>query len=172
MKQKGFYLYRIYYGNSIVYVGRTKQKLTDRIRGHLFSKPMHRTIHIEQVSKIEYSELQTEADMNLYEIYYILTLHPAFNVDDKTKDYPTVNLPPLEWIEFHTPLWQKWQEEVRVRDSEHQQAYERIKMISEDIRIVRSLYRTGEIDEDEMWKRFGILEKEKKQLEQKLYGIK
>ena len=65
---KGFLLYRIYYGNQIVYVGRTKQLLQSRIHGHMFCKPMHRVIDIHNVSKIEYTSLPSEADMNLYEI--------------------------------------------------------------------------------------------------------
>ena len=67
-------VYRIYYGDQIVYVGRTNQPLQDRIRGHLFAKPMHRTLNIDLVSKVEYAEFNTEADMNLYEIYYVLYL--------------------------------------------------------------------------------------------------
>ena len=74
MRAQGFLIYRIWYGNCLVYVGRTKQPLQSRIRGHLFSKPMHRTVNIEQVTKIEYAELGSEADMNLYEIYFILKL--------------------------------------------------------------------------------------------------
>lgn len=86
MRVQGFLIYRIWYGNCLVYVGRTKQPLQSRIRGHLFSKPMHSTVKIEQVTKIEYAELGSEADMNLYEIYYILRLHPPLNVDDKARD--------------------------------------------------------------------------------------
>lgn len=56
MKVQGFLVYRVWYGDTLVYVGRTKQPLQDRIRGHLFQKPMHRTIAIEQVTKIEYGE--------------------------------------------------------------------------------------------------------------------
>ena len=66
MYKKNFVLYRIYYGENIVYIGRTKQPLQDRIRGHMFKKPMQRSISIDNVSKIEYAEFQTEADMNLY----------------------------------------------------------------------------------------------------------
>ena len=100
MRVQGFLIYRIWYGNCLVYVGRTKQPLQSRIRGHLFSKPMHRTVNIEQVTKIEYAELGSEADMNLYEIYYILRLHPPLNVDDKARDDLSVTLPELEWKEF------------------------------------------------------------------------
>ena len=51
-KVQGFIVYRIWYDSHIVYVGRTKQPLQSRIRGHLFNKPMHRTIDINHVSKI------------------------------------------------------------------------------------------------------------------------
>ena len=53
---KGFILYRIWYGNCLAYVGRTKQPLQARIRGHMFAKPMHRAIDIHNVTKIEYTE--------------------------------------------------------------------------------------------------------------------
>lgn len=39
-------LYRIYYGDIIVYVGRINQPLSTRIRGHLFTRPMHRTLNV------------------------------------------------------------------------------------------------------------------------------
>ena len=117
MRVRWFLIYRIWYGNCLVYVGRTKQPLQNRIRGHLFSKPMHRTVNIEQVTKIEYAELGSEADMNLYEIYYILRLHPPLNVDDKARDDLSVTLPELEWKEFTTPLWEGWRQEIAKQDS-------------------------------------------------------
>lgn len=105
-------LYRIYYGDIIVYVGRTNQPLSTRIRGHLFKKPMHRTLNINQISKIEYVEFESEADMNLYEIYYINLLKPALNCDDKVKDELTVKLPEVEWKEAYFKLWDKWKKEI------------------------------------------------------------
>lgn len=109
---KGFILYRIYYGGCLVYVGRTKQPLQNRIRGHMFSKPMHRSISIHEVTKIEYTELPTEADMNIYEIYYICKLHPPLNVDDKPKDEPTFILPDLEWKPFVPKKWDEWKQSL------------------------------------------------------------
>lgn len=73
MRVQGFLIYRIWYGDCLVYVGRTKQPLQSRIRGHLFSKPMHRTVNIEQVTKIEYAEL---GERSGYEPVRDL-LHPA-----------------------------------------------------------------------------------------------
>lgn len=115
-KFSGFILYRIYYDETLVYLGRTMQPLQDRIRGHLFKKPMHREIDIEQVTKIEYAEFQTQADMFLYEIYFINLWHPPLNKDDKAHDNMTVELPAVEWKEFSTPLWEKWRKKIKEND--------------------------------------------------------
>lgn len=166
---QGFLLYRIYYGDTLVYVGRTKQPLQSRIRGHLFAKPMHRTIAIEQVSRIEYAEFQTEADMNLYEIYFILKLHPLLNVDDKTKDYPTVDLPPVEWKKFHTPLWDKWLKEICVKAAEHEKMLRRYRAIPEEISILKAARRAQELAEDKYISRLDALRKEHDDLKAKLW---
>ncbi len=109
---QGFLLYRIYYGDIIAYLGRTKQPLQARIRGHVFQKPMHKLILIQNVSKIEYTELQTEADMNLYEIYYINLWKPPLNVDDKARDELSISLPELEWKEFVPANWDDWKRQL------------------------------------------------------------
>lgn len=169
MKAQGYVLYRVFYGDTLVYVGRTKQPLQNRIRGHLFAKPMHRTIAIEQVTKIEYAEFRTEADMNLYEIYFILKWHPLLNVDDKTRDYPTVELPPVEWREFKTPLWDKWVQEIADKASEHDRMLRRYRAIPEEIRVIRSARRTGELDKAEFYDRLDQLKAEQSELECKLW---
>lgn len=113
---KGFILYRIYYGDCLAYLGRTKQPLQARIRGHMFATPMHRAIDIHNVTKIEYTELTTEADMNLYEIYLINLWKPPLNVDDKAKDSLTIRLPELEWKEFFPSRWDEWKTELEPDD--------------------------------------------------------
>lgn len=143
MRVQGFLIYRIWYGNCLVYVGRTKQPLQSRIRGHLFSKPMHRTVNIEQVTKIEYAELGSEADMNLYEIYYILRLHPPLNVDDKARDDLSVTLPELEWKAFTTPLWEGWRQEIAKQDSRIDYLRKRYAEIPQEISILRGLRKTA-----------------------------
>lgn len=109
---KGFILYRIWYGNKIVYIGRTRQPLQARIHGHMFASPMHRAIDIHNVTKIEYTMLSTEADMNLYEIYFINLWKPALNVDDKAGDDLTAFLPDLRWQQFIPTNWEKWKEKI------------------------------------------------------------
>lgn len=95
-----------------MYLGRTKQPLQARLRGHMFANPMHRAIDIKNVTKIEYTELATEADMNLYEIYYINLWKPPLNVDDKARDDLTITLPELEWREFIPTKWEDWKREL------------------------------------------------------------
>lgn len=114
---KGFILYRIWYGNCLAYVGRTKQPLQARIRGHMFSKPMHRAIDIHNVTKIEYTEFDTEADMNLYEIYYINLWKPPLNVDDKARDDLSISMPDKEWGEFIPANWDSWKKEISTDNS-------------------------------------------------------
>lgn len=113
---KGFILYKIWYGDCLVYLGRTKQPLQARIRGHMFAKPMHRAIDIHNVTKIEYTKLQTEADMNLYEIYFINLYKPPLNIDDKAQDNLTIQLPELKWEEFIPSKWEEWKIELFSED--------------------------------------------------------
>ena len=147
----GFTLYRIYYGDHIVYLGRTKQPLQNRIRGHLFKKPMHRELYIEQISKIEYSTFKTEADMYLYEIYFINLWHPPLNRDDKATDDLTVELPPVEWKAFETKLWEKWKKEIEENDAADAARKKKKMEVFEKDREMRRKRITGLITEDEYW---------------------
>lgn len=144
-------LYRIYYGSDIVYVGRTSQPLQDRIRGHLFKKPMLREIEIEKVSKIEFTELSSQADMFLYEIYFINLWHPKLNRDDKALDDLTISLPDLSWRPFHTSLWEKWKHEIEQIDREEAQRKQKKEEKITAISTLRRKLKSGEISEDDYW---------------------
>lgn len=96
-----------------MYLGRTKQKLQDRLRGHFFKKPFHRVIDLLKVTKIEYAEFQSEADMFLYEIYYINKLKPTLNCDDCAKDELSVVLPELEFRTFECSKIDRWKEQIK-----------------------------------------------------------
>jgi excinuclease UvrABC nuclease subunit len=111
-------LYRIYYDENLVYLGRTNQPISTRLRGHFFDKPMHKKIDINQVTKIEISELKTEADMFIYEIYYINKLKPTLNRDDKSRSEVTINLPELKFEEFYPPRMEVWKKEVENREKQ------------------------------------------------------
>jgi Nuclease subunit of the excinuclease complex len=115
MKHK-FVIYKIFYtgpgGEWIAYVGRTKQSINSRLRGHFKQLPMHKKIDIFFVSRIEIAECRTEADMFLYELYYINKFRPALNRDDKAQDELTVSLPELDFKEYICPLMEKWKKEI------------------------------------------------------------
>lgn len=159
-KIQGFILYRIWYGDTLVYLGRTKQPLQSRIHGHLFKKPMHRSISVNLVTKIEYVELPTEADMNLYEIYFINLWKPSLNIDDKCKDSLTVRLPDVEWKTFTTPLWDKLKIEIATLDKEYQMQKQEKAAKQEMDRIMRSKWHSGEITEEEYQKYISCDEEE------------
>lgn len=146
---KGFILYRIWYGDTLAYLGRTKQPLQSRIHGHLFKKPMQRSISINLVTKIEYAEFVTEADMNLYEIYFINLWKPSLNIDDKCKDELTIHLPDVEWKIFTTTLWDKWKKEITAMDKEYQMKKQEKAAKLELDRIMRRKWCSGEITEEE-----------------------
>lgn len=157
-------VYRIYYGDQIVYVGRTNQPLQNRIRGHLFAKPMHRVLSIDQISKVDFAEFNAEADMNLYEIYYILLIHPPLNVDDKTKDFPTIRLPEVKFKTAEFKNWNKWKTQLKELEETENRARKRKREIPELLHILRSNYHMGEMTEDKYYKEKESLEKELKEL--------
>ncbi len=146
-----FTLYRIYYGDEIVYLGRTKQKLQDRIRAHVFKKPMLREIDIEKISKIEYSEYQSQADMFLYEIYFINKYKPRLNKDDKALDELTVELPEMEWKLFTTHLWDGWKEEILRFNNEYLEVKEAHEKWVEERHEMNKKRHNGEITDEEYW---------------------
>lgn len=144
-----FILYKIWYGDCLVYLGRTKQPLQNRIRGHLFKKPMHRTIFIGQVTKIEYAEFQSEADMNVYEVYFINLYKSPLNCDDKAKDDLHIQLPEVEWKIFTTHLWDKWKSDLQKSDDAYRLKQQEKSALLELRRVMRRKAATGEISEND-----------------------
>ena len=93
----------------------------------MFQKPMHRAISIHNVTKIEYAEFQTEADMFLYEIYFINKYKPPLNVDDKAHDDLTITLPEADWKEFVPANWEEWKREISVPGAKDTEVWNRIR---------------------------------------------
>jgi len=71
---------------------------------------MYKPIGLEQISKIEYAECKTEADMYVLEIYLINILKPVKNCDDKSLSKLTIKVEDyLEWKIWDKPkLIEKW----------------------------------------------------------------
>ena len=57
---KGYILYKIYYDNTLVYLGRTKQPLLNRIKTHCFKDPTVRSIEVDKINKIDGAILITK----------------------------------------------------------------------------------------------------------------
>lgn len=105
-----YILYKIYYGDELVYIGRTTQNLKDRLRLHFFGKPMVKKIDILRTTKIEYTLCETMADMYLYEIYLINYYKPPINKDDKAKDDLTIVLPEPKFYPYWDNIIDKWKD--------------------------------------------------------------
>lgn len=106
-----YILYKIYYGNELVYIGRTKQELQYRLRNHFFGgNAITKKLDIIQTSFIEYCLCNSEADMNLLEIYLICKYKPILNKDDKPKDDLTIYIQEPKFYNYYHPLLDKWKE--------------------------------------------------------------
>ena len=121
MSKNKYTIYKIFYdsptGEFIAYLGRTKQPINARLNGHFFQKPFHKLIDVLQVSHIEVAECKTEADMFLYEIYYINKYKPTLNIDDKSKEELTILLPELHFETLHNEaLMDKWKDKIKRRN--------------------------------------------------------
>lgn len=110
MKSGTFIVYRISDANGVFYVGRTTQTIKARMRQHMTSSSDVPHIDPSSVKKIEFALCKSEADMYLYEVYYINLYRPQLNEDAKAMDCLTVCLPELNWIPymFITEL-KKWE---------------------------------------------------------------
>ena len=169
------YLYKIYYENGaddvLVYLGRTNQKLKDRLRCHFFKKPIVRVLDLKQVSKIEYAEFKTEADMFLYEIYYINKYKPPLNVDDVAKDALTVALPEVPFTEYNDPIIDKWRKDLFAKSLQEVEMEHKLKIIMEELSSLRKQYHVDtNMMEDDYYNKKESLEKEYKEIHKKLYG--
>jgi hypothetical protein len=131
-------IYKIYYGDDCVYLGRTKQPISTRLHGHFFKTPMIKVIDINQVNRIELCSCRTEADMFLYEIYYINKLKPTLNRDDKSKSLLTVSLPELTFIEYSPKKMDSWKALILKNDIGWKQKLQEDKEKKESFRQARN----------------------------------
>lgn len=150
MKEKNYILYKIYYEEYLLYLGRTKQPLQDKLRNHFFKTSIARPINIEQVTKIEYAKFKSVADLYLYEIYYINKLKPSLNRDDKAKDELTVSLPEVIWMQFETQLIEKWKVKIAERDKkDEEKRYLKIQIKDEKRKKKREIFSRSDISSEE-----------------------
>lgn len=174
MSQNKPTLYKIYYtqdkGEVLVYLGRTKQALSSRLRGHFFKKPMLRKLDLNQVCRIEYVELNSVADMYLYEIYYINKLKPGLNCDDLADDDLTIELPELDFKEFSAPILESWSSELEHINNEHTRYYNEYKEIPQKISVLRKRFRQKKLNREQFDKEYEKLKLRENELRNILYG--
>jgi hypothetical protein len=105
-----YIVYKVYYGDNLVYIGRTKQRLIDRMRMHFFGNPMVPKLNIFDVSKIEYALFLTECDQFVYEVYLINLYQPCLNSHDLGNDSLTIYLPEPEFYIWENNIFDKWKD--------------------------------------------------------------
>jgi hypothetical protein len=87
---------------------------------------MHKKIDIANVGKIEICNCNTEADMFLYEVYYINKLKPALNCDDKSRDELTIELTELNFIEYRSKRMEVWKAEIEEKNRKLEREMQKI----------------------------------------------
>lgn len=97
----GFYNYRFLNKEmEIIYVGKTKQELKTRIRGHLSAGHLPEECY-EELYSVEYVEFETEADMDFMEIYFINKFQPKYNKANLSSEPPKIMIDfDDEWLLF------------------------------------------------------------------------
>ena len=105
-----YIVYKVYYENKLVYIGRTKQSLVDRMRMHFFGNPIVPKLNIFDVGKIEYALFPTECDQFVYEVYLINLYHPPLNSHDLGSDNLTFYLPEPEFVVWDNEIIEKWKD--------------------------------------------------------------
>jgi len=110
---------------------------------------MMREIDIDEVVGIEYAELETEADMNVYEVYLINKYKPYLNKDDKAHDELTIEIPEPEFHTYDCPLMYKWKQQIIKIDNKELE--NRNAKIEHTLRVseARRKHKNGEIAYDE-----------------------
>lgn len=108
------FVYRMWYGDEMIYVNRTAQSLAPVFRRHFFAPCKQRPkIDLLQVTKIQYQEFATYADSALYVCYYRNKYKPRLNGGLWQKDRLSINLPLVHWNEWiNEQLMARWREEA------------------------------------------------------------
>lgn len=105
-----YIVYKIYYEDELVYIGRTKQNLTNRLRMHFFGDPLVPKLNLFRISKIEYALFDRESDQFVYEVYLINLYRPCLNLHDLASDDLTIYLPEPQFHVWDDQIIDKWKE--------------------------------------------------------------
>jgi hypothetical protein len=91
------YVYRfLNQEDEIIYVGKT-ENLKIRIKQHLDEGHLPKECY-DEVRKIEFIKLYNQYESTIYEVYYINTYQPKYNIEYKYEEgCVTIELPKKEW---------------------------------------------------------------------------
>ena len=95
-----YYIYKYYINDELIYIGRTNNILS-RHKAHLQKSDPHQ-IDFQKATDIYVAEFSSDADMMIYEKYYITKYHPRCNTVDMKWSMPTIELPEPIW-HIYTP---------------------------------------------------------------------
>lgn len=92
-----YYIYKYVYRGEIIYIGKTKRDLSERIYEH--SVELKFLPYLGE-SKIQYFELPTQVEMDIYEKYFINIYMPKLNVVDTDGAVFSFQIKEPKWKEF------------------------------------------------------------------------
>lgn len=91
------YIYRYIYNDEIIYVGKTKRELSQRILEH---ENEIKFMPYLSACKIQYFETVTNVEMDIAEKYYINLYSPKLNVVDMEHAVFNFKLPTPNWLDY------------------------------------------------------------------------
>lgn len=91
------YIYRYIYRDEIIYVGKTKRELSQRILEH--ENELKFMPYLSEC-KIQYFETATNVEMDIAEKYYINLYSPKLNVVDMEHASFNFKLPAQNWLDY------------------------------------------------------------------------
>ena len=107
--EEQYLIYKIYYDQELVYIGKTAMPLEKILFGHVAKEPTMCQLDPRKVSKIESAEVKTQADLFLYWTYLVNLFKPLLNEELKSNQLLTVELPQINFQEQSCDLVTKWQ---------------------------------------------------------------
>jgi integrase len=100
------YIYRLYDKNKkILYVGKTINNINSRIRSHFTNHKGYKRLNQlwrRKIKYFDYTIVENEAELGIYEIYLINKLKPEYNLKDKWKGSINFRLPKLQFEDMET----------------------------------------------------------------------
>lgn len=96
------YIYRYIDNNEIIYVGKTKRELSQRILEH---EQERKFMPYLATCKIQYFETATNVEMDIAEKYYINLYLPKLNVVDMEHATFDFVMPERHWLDYNSELY-------------------------------------------------------------------